>query len=204
VDRSVFQPVADSALIVFRQERQLDRPYLLTVATSAKRKNISGLLDAYRIFKSRKSFPLVIVAGSPYAEEEIIRLVRERELEDFVKVFSEIGKTEMARFYRAARVFVFPSLYEGFGLPVLEAMACGCPVITSNVSSLPEVAGGAAYLVNPEEPEDIAAAMEAVVSDDTLRADLIQKGLKRAGEFSWEQCVREHMRVYGQVAGQVS
>ena len=107
----------------------------------------------------------------------------------------------LAAFYRLARAFVFPSLYEGFGLPPLEAMACGTPVVTSNVSSLPEVAGGAALLVDPHESEAIADGIVRAVTDDTLRAELIKKGLARAHDFSWKQSVAKIHQIYMEVAG---
>ena len=106
----------------------------------------------------------------------------------------------LAAFYRLARVFVFPSLYEGFGLPPLEAMACGCPVVTSNVSSLPEVAGGAALLVDPYDEDAIANGIVAAVTDESLRADLIERGIERARSFSWTQSVKKIHEIYMQVA----
>ena len=102
--------------------------------------------------------------------------------------------------YRLAGVFVFPSLYEGFGLPPLEAMASGTPVVTSNVSSLPEVAGDAAVLVDPYETRSIADGIYRVLTDQRLRADLKRLGLARAGQFSWESSVRRVREIYGQVA----
>jgi glycosyltransferase involved in cell wall biosynthesis len=106
----------------------------------------------------------------------------------------------LAAFYRLARAFVFPSLYEGFGLPPLEAMACGTPVVTSNVSSLPEVAGGAALLVDPYDAEAIAEGICLSVSDHTLRADLIRRGHERARSFSWAQSVKKIHEIYMEVA----
>jgi len=102
--------------------------------------------------------------------------------------------------YRLAGVFVFPSLYEGFGLPPLEAMASGTPVVTSNVSSLPEVAGDAALLVDPYDPDSIAAAIERVLTDERVRRDLRQKGVARARQFSWEQSVTRVREIYAEVA----
>jgi glycosyltransferase involved in cell wall biosynthesis len=102
--------------------------------------------------------------------------------------------------YRLAGVFVFPSLYEGFGLPPLEAMASGTPVVTSNVSSLPEVAGDAAVLVDPYDPAAIAQGMRRVLTDDRLRRELRTKGLARARQFSWEASVRRVREIYGEVA----
>jgi glycosyltransferase involved in cell wall biosynthesis len=105
----------------------------------------------------------------------------------------------LAILYRLAAVFVFPSLYEGFGLPPLEAMASGTPVITSNVSSLPEVVGDAAVLIDPLRPDAIADALRRVLSDSALRDDLRQRGLARARDFSWERSVRRVREIYGEV-----
>jgi glycosyltransferase involved in cell wall biosynthesis len=105
----------------------------------------------------------------------------------------------LAAFYRLARAFVFPSLYEGFGLPPLEAMACGTPVVTSNVSSLPEIAGGAALLVDPYDTDAIADAMIRAVTDESLRTEMIAKGVRRARDFSWTQSVKKIHEIYMQV-----
>jgi glycosyltransferase involved in cell wall biosynthesis len=105
----------------------------------------------------------------------------------------------LAAFYRLARAFAFPSLYEGFGLPPLEAMACGTPVVTSNVSSLPEVAGGAALLVNPHETDSIADGIRRAVTDEALRVELVAKGLARARQFSWADSVAAIHRIYFEV-----
>jgi glycosyltransferase involved in cell wall biosynthesis len=102
--------------------------------------------------------------------------------------------------YRLAAVFVFPSLYEGFGLPPLEAMASGTPVVTSNVSSLPEVVGDAALLIDPYDPEAIADAIRSVLEEADLRAGLVARGLRRAGDFSWERSVRRIRDIYSEVA----
>jgi len=110
-----------------------------------------------------------------------------------------VSQEKLPCLYRNADLFVFPSLYEGFGLPVLEAMACGTPVITSNTSSLPEVAGDAAVLVDPYSVEDIADAMERVLTDPDLRTELSRKGKERAKQFTWEKCARETLKVYEEV-----
>ena len=108
----------------------------------------------------------------------------------------EVGKT-----YNLARLFVYPSLYESFGLPPLEAMACGCPAIVSHASSLPEVCGNAACYVNPLEASSIGKGMERALTEESLRTALISKGLKRAGEFSWEKCARAHLAVFEELCG---
>ncbi|MGH9384693.1 MAG: glycosyltransferase family 4 protein, partial [Vicinamibacterales bacterium] len=110
-----------------------------------------------------------------------------------------VANADLPVWYRAAGVFVYPSSFEGFGLPPLEAMACGTPVVTSNVSSLPEIAGNAALLVDPYDPDAIAAGIQRAVTDESLRADLVARGLARARTFSWAQSVAEIHRIYMEV-----
>ena len=125
--------------------------------------------------------------------------VHKHKLDKHVRFLGFQPMETLAAFYRLARAFVFPSLYEGFGLPPLEAMACGTPVVTSNVSSLPEVAGGAALLVDPYDADAIAEGICLAVSDQTLRADLIRRGRERARSFSWAQSVKRIHEIYLQV-----
>ena len=129
------------------------------------------------------------------------RAVHQHHLHKHVRFLGYMPHETMAVMYRLAGVFVFPSLYEGFGLPPLEAMASGTPVVTSNVSSLPEVAGDAAVLVDPYDPEAIADAIYNVLTDEALRCGLRQKGIVRAREFSWEASVSRVREIYGQVNG---
>ncbi|MCE5219335.1 glycosyltransferase family 4 protein, partial [bacterium] len=113
-----------------------------------------------------------------------------------------ISNDDLVAYYRAASLFAFPSLYEGFGLPVLEAMACGTPVVTSNSSSIPEVAGDAAILVEPRDTAALAAAVEGVASDEALREDLRGRGLEQAARFSWDRTAEMTLEVYKHVLGQ--
>jgi glycosyltransferase involved in cell wall biosynthesis len=122
--------------------------------------------------------------------------VHKYKLHKHVRFLGFLSDQTLAVLYRLAAVFVFPSLYEGFGLPPLEAMACGTPVVTSNVSSLPEVAGGAAILVDPYDPASIADGISRAVSDTTLRRELVAKGLARARDFSWTQSVAAIHQIY--------
>jgi glycosyltransferase involved in cell wall biosynthesis len=128
------------------------------------------------------------------------RAVHQHQLHKYVRFLGYLPEETLAVMYRLAGVFVFPSLYEGFGLPPLEAMASGTPVVTSNVSSLPEVAGDAAVLVDPYDPQAIADGIYRVLTDDSLRHDLKRRGLDRATQFSWESSVRRVREIYGQVA----
>jgi glycosyltransferase involved in cell wall biosynthesis len=129
------------------------------------------------------------------------RAVHEHKLHKHVRFLGYLPDETLAVLYRLAEVFVFPSLYEGFGLPPLEAMACGTPVVTSNVSSLPEVTGDAAVLVDPYEVESIAEGMERVLTNPALSAALRTKGVARAREFSWERSVARTRELYREVGG---
>jgi glycosyltransferase involved in cell wall biosynthesis len=117
-------------------------------------------------------------------------------LKGAVNYLGFVNNEELAGLYRKASCFVYPSLYEGFGLPPLEAMACGCPVVVSNVTSLPEVCGDAGFYVNPLDVESIAAGIEKVLRDGELRQSMIEKGLERAKLFSWEKAAKEHLKVF--------
>src|SRR6202011_2778699 len=129
---------------------------------------------------------LVMIGDEISRYTALRRAVHRHQLHKYVRFLGYLPEETLAALYRLASVFVFPSLYEGFGLPPLEAMACGTPVVTSSLSSLPEVVGDAAVLVDPYHPEDIARGLEEVLSDPALQADLSARGRARAQEFSWE------------------
>jgi glycosyltransferase involved in cell wall biosynthesis len=139
---------------------------------------------------------LVLIGDDISKYAALRRAVHQHQLHPHVRFLGYMPEETLAALYRLASVFVFPSLYEGFGLPPLEAMASGTPVVTSNVSSLPEVAGDAAVLVDPYDPGAIADGIQRVLTDETLRADLRRKGLARAKQFSWDQSVRRIREIY--------
>ena len=143
---------------------------------------------------------LVMIGDEISKYASLRRAVHHHQLHKYVRFLGYLPEETLAVMYRLAGVFVFPSLYEGFGLPPLEAMACGTPVVTSNVSSLPEVAGDAAVLVDPYDPEAIADGIHRVLTDVDLRRELRRKGLARARQFSWETSVRRVREIYAEVA----
>lgn len=175
--------------------------FIFFVAQLHRRKNVIGLLEAYNKLKKERNLEhsLVIAGGKGDGYEEICRYLSSNGLESSVKLCGCVTNEELLLLYSGADLFVYPSLYEGFGLPVIEAMACGTPVITSNVSSLPEVAGDAAILVDPYNVGEIADAIYRVIADKEMRKDLIARGLKRAAEFSWEKAAWETMKVFEEV-----
>lgn len=173
-----------------------DGKNLLHVGGSAYNKNIQGILRAFSILNSQFSPLNFVKAGSDFTESQK-SLIKRLELEDHVRSLGQVSDEDLVALYNIADVFVMPSLYEGFGLPVLEAMACGTPVITSKLSSLPEVAGEAAVLVDPYNSAEIAIAMERVLNfGDGERQRQVQKGLEHAKGFTWEKTAQETLKVY--------
>ena len=174
--------------------------FILQVANYFPVKNIPGLIKAF--WKAKRqgvSHKLVIAGGKRWKYEEILKTIEELNLQKEVVLTGSVAGDDLVKLYNAADLVVLPSLYESFGLPILEAMACGTPVITSNVYSMPEVAGDAAILVDPNDPDDIANAIYKVLTNDGLRNEMIKKGLDRVKEFTWEKCARETLKVYEDV-----
>lgn len=172
------------------------RPVVLTLSAKRPVKNLLRLLEALAILPEERR-PVVLMPGypTPY-EEELRRRTRELGLEDDVRMPGWIPDDQLEGLWRVASCFVFPSLYEGFGAPVLEAMRRGVPVACSDRSSLPEVAGDAARLFNPEHPAEIAAAIEELVVDESLRAELVRRGFEQADRFTWAETARRTIGVY--------
>lgn len=178
---------------------RLPSRYLFYVGNFFPYKNLERLLDALIILSDRHGLSIPLVIGGkihPFFRDEVHKSVSSRSLSDRVIFTGYIPDDDLPCLYRAASAFVLPSLYEGFGLPVLEAMACGTPVACSSTSSLPEVAGDAALLFDPDSCESIAEALMRALSDEDLRKDLSAKGVRRAAHFSWETCARETLQVY--------
>ena len=175
--------------------------YILFVGSIEPRKNLLGLLKAYLLLPEyvKKDFQLLLIGYKGWGNQEIVE--RMDQLKGRVHYLGYLNNEELANLYRGASCLVFPSFYEGFGLPPLEAMACGCPAVVSGVASLPEVCGDAAYYVNPYDVESIAEGMYKVLTDEDLRRSLIEKGLERAKLFSWEKCAKEHLEVFEEVSG---
>ncbi|HET9015165.1 MAG TPA: glycosyltransferase family 1 protein [Thermomicrobiaceae bacterium] len=190
-------PVSDLArLAAFRRDHGLPERFLLFVGTLQPRKNLVGLLRAYARVGDRLDLPLVVVGAAGWQYSPIFDEVRALGLGDRVSFAGYADGDTLALWYGAATALVFPSLYEGFGLPVLEAMACGTPVVTSSTSSLPEVAGDAALLVDPEDVAALGEALVRVAGDEGLHADLARRGIERAKRFTWERTARETVAVY--------
>jgi glycosyltransferase involved in cell wall biosynthesis len=174
-------------------------PFVLTVGTLQRRKNHLGLVRAFARLAARTDLDLVISGGKGWLYDEVLAEVRALGLEQRVRFTGFTAEQDLPALYRAARVFAFPSFYEGFGLPLLEAMASGVPVVSSDASSLPEVAGDVALLVNPRDDDAIAAALQRALDDEPWRAAAAVRGIVRAKEFTWERAGRQLLAVYESV-----
>jgi glycosyltransferase involved in cell wall biosynthesis len=175
---------------------------ILYVGTEDFRKNVETLVMAF--YKLKKKIPAVkmIKVGrskSRRGRKKLLNLIDELNLKKDVKFVEYVPERNMPIFYNSADLFVFPSIYEGFGLPPLEAMACGLPVVTSNAASLPEVVGDAGIMRNPRDVDGFANAMYEILTDDGLREELIKKSLRRAKLFTWEKTAAETLRIYKEV-----
>jgi len=180
---------------------ELPEKFVLYLGTLEPRKNLKNLIKAYSKIKEKKT-KLVIAGGKGWLYEDIFSLVNDKKMEDKVIFTGYVDEKDIVALYNAATLFVYPSLYEGFGLPPLEAMACGTPVITSNVSSLPEVVGDAAITVDPYNINGLAEEINKVLGNEVLQKAMIKKGIERAKEFTWEKTARETIRVYEEVLNQ--
>lgn len=201
---SRFRPEADQRIIdEFRHAHDLPERFVLFVGTLEPRKNLRRLIEAVaRIATDDPQLKLVIIGATGWLTSDIAPLVTRLKLADRVIFMGYVDDDDLPRFYQAATVFCYPSLYEGFGLPVLEAMACGTPVVTSNTSSLPELAGDAALLVNPTDVDAIADGLRLLLSDTTRREVLVTAGLQRASTYSWNRTAEATLTVIERAAGQ--
>ncbi len=175
-------------------------PYLLFAGTIEPRKNVRGLIRAFRLLAKSLPHRLVLAGSIGWNSGNTLDEFGKPGLADKVTHTGFVTYDELSALYSAADVFVFPSFYEGFGLPVLEAMTCGCPVVASNVSCLPEVGGGAAVYCDPEDEEGISNAIEHVINDTELRSRMIAEGHDRARQFSWRSCAEATLSAYREIA----
>ena len=191
----------DEDVVRVRERFQLQDAFVLYAGNVKPHKNLERLIEAFDLVRTRglDHLKLVLIGDEISKYAALRRAVHQHQLHKHVRFLGYLPEETLAVMYRLAGVFVFPSLYEGFGLPPLEAMASGTPVVTSNVSSLPEVAGNAALLVDPYDPEAIADGIYRVLTDDALRHELRQKGVARARQFSWETSVGRVREIYGEV-----
>ncbi len=195
---SRFAPAPPQAVAALRSRLGLPTEYLLYVGVLSPRKNLERVFEAYALLQGGKEdLPPLVIAGKPgWLWRPIMRKVSDLGLQTRVVFCGFVPDEALPALLSGATLFLLPSLYEGFGLPVLEAMACGTPVVTSDCSSLPEVAGEAAVLVNPRSSEAIADGIRRLLGDASYRAELARRGLERARAFRWEDTARNTVAVY--------
>ncbi len=193
-----FRPVTDPGELAEVRGRygMGERPYVLSIGTLQPRKNHGRLIEAFDRTLHDSEYNLVLAGGEGWLYDEVRAQVAKRGLQDRVLFPGFVAEEHLPALYSAAAIMVFPSLYEGFGLPVLEAMACGVPVLASNAPCLPEVAGDAALMVDPRDVSAMAIAIEELINQPELRDALREKGLARAAQFRWKNSAAELLRVY--------
>jgi glycosyltransferase involved in cell wall biosynthesis len=199
-----FRPVKEDRLLsAARSAYGLDFPFILAVGTLEPRKNHVLLLDAYAVLREISDVPhkLAIAGGKGWLYEGVFRRVEELSLERDVVFLGFVPEDDLPALYSLADVFVFPSVYEGFGLPPLEAMACGTPVVASRSSSLPEVVGDAGLMVPPDDPTALAGTIRKLLNDQELRQDLIERGVSQALKFTWQRTGRRLRALYRSLLG---
>ncbi|MGB9071629.1 MAG: glycosyltransferase family 1 protein [Terriglobales bacterium] len=201
IDRNVFKPEqADGAIAAVKHKLGIERPYIFYTGTHDPRKNLATLLRAYRRLARGKDFQLVIGGPVDPRRQDLYREFADMVADRHVILCGSLAETDLPLMYCGADLFVFPSKYEGFGLPPLEALACGVPVACSSATSLPEVVGDAAITFAPENTDELVSVMEAILGSPTLAADLRRRALVRAGRFSWDTAAQQVMQVYKEVS----
>ncbi len=200
-----FRPAGEEKSKAFRERKPLQDGYLFFLGTLEPRKNLVRLLEAYSILK-QWGVPAKLVLAGPrgWLIGELEEALQRLGLEGEVLIPGFIDQEELPLWYSAAEVFVYPSLYEGFGLPVLEAMACGTPVVAAKAGALPEVVGEAGLTVSPHDVQALAETIDRVLRDGQLRQEMVKKGLRRAKQFSWKRTAQETVAVYEKAVGRGS
>lgn len=190
------RPLPETEVAAFREQQNLPEHFFLFLGTLQPRKNVEGLVRAFASVSMGVDWPLVIAGAKGWQYEQIFRLVEELGLTSRVRFAGHVPGEHLPLWYNAATMLVYPSRYEGFGLPLLEAMACGTAVIGSTASSLPEVVGDAGLLVDPDDIPGLAESMLRLASDSELRQQLEQRGLERSTSFTWQETARLTAGVY--------
>lgn len=198
-----FKPSTPEAVRAFRKTMSLPERFVLYLGTLEPRKNVERLVRAYAALRKQGSEDHILVLAGPrgWQYEPIFTLIKELGLENYVRFPGFVSSQDQPLWYSSATVFAFPSLYEGFGLPLLEAMACGTPVVASSASSLPEVVGDAGLVVDPTDVEGLGSALRELLENEQRRLALAAAGLERAATFSWHRMATETVQVYREVLG---
>lgn len=198
----IFKPIKDRKLIDnIRSKYNLPPNFIMAIGSADPRKNIRKLVEAFSRLPSelREKYNLVVIWTHSFLAHDLFKSIEKLGIKGDVKFLEYVPNEDLVFLYNAAALFVFPSLYEGFGLPPLEAMSCGVPVIAANNSSIPEVVDTAALLFNAENSEEISATITRALTDDSLRISLVEKGITQAASFSWDKCGFETLNIYKSV-----
>ena len=200
IDHDVFKKYPKEKLLQFAREKGLPERFILFVGTLEPRKNLERLVKAYNDLPGelKDEYRLVIAGGKGWNDHELLKVLRC--IKDHVVLTGYLPDHELPLIYNLASAFIYPSLYEGFGLPPVEAMGCGCPVIVSNVTSIPEVCGDAALYFDPEDVESIRENLREMLENEALRKDFAEKGLERAKSYTWERSASMHMEIFREFA----
>ena len=201
---------ADERFEVQKNEREIldvclkysvQRPFIFFLGNVEPRKNLPRLIHAFKQLKRKEKIghQLVIGGSRSWHYPELAQSLMSSGVAEYIKFIDYVDENDIVALYQASDLFVFPSLYEGFGLPILEAMACGIPVITSHISSIPEVGGNAVYYVNPHNEDELAKAIQHVLSDRNLWQDLKRRGFERVRQFSWKRTAEKTRQVFKEV-----
>ncbi|MGD0089345.1 MAG: glycosyltransferase family 1 protein [Planctomycetota bacterium] len=198
-----FAPRPADEVQAVRAKYGLDRPYFIFVGSMNKRKNVAGMIEAFALARARtnKDLLFALAGRSGYGGAEIQAAIARSRCADALKPLGYVPDGDLAALYSGAQALLFATWYEGFGIPALEAFACGCPVLGSTTGSLPEIMGGAGLLADPQAVDSIAAQIEKLAEDAALRSACIEKGLRRAREFSWDKAARECLAIYQELSG---
>ncbi|MBT4917172.1 glycosyltransferase family 4 protein [Candidatus Peregrinibacteria bacterium] len=192
-----YKKINHQELTAFAKKTNLPKKFFLAVGTIEPRKNYKKLIEAFSIISERNpDYNLIIVGKNGWQFEEVYEEIQQKYLQKKVHILGYLSGKSLVNLYNLAEAFVFPSVYEGFGIPPLEAMMCGCPVVASYSSSIPEVVGDSALLIDPKSAESIASAMLKIIKDEELAEKLTNKGLQQAKKFSWEKSSKELLNIF--------
>jgi glycosyltransferase involved in cell wall biosynthesis len=199
---NIFYPQKQELVSEFRKARGLNSPFMLYLGTIEPRKNLRGIIRAFSLLKCDKNFSdleLVLAGPKGWLFEEVFKEARKSEARDSIRFLGQVEGLERPLLYSAAEIFVYPSFFEGFGFPPLEAQACGTPVVVSNRTSLPEIFGSSALMVDPWRVEEIADAVRSLLSHTSLREEMAKKGIENAKRFSWSRAAWEMRKIFEEI-----
>jgi len=199
VSENFIQITDNKILEGVRLKYLLPEKFILFIGGLYPQKNFSALVEAFSLLVNKIPHHLVVVGKTRWKYKNDLKLIQERGLETRIKLLGWVNPEETPALYNLADCFVYPSLYEGFGLCLLEAMAAGCPVVAASTGALPEIARDAAMLVDPQDFRQMSEAILKIISDASLRSDLVQKGKNRAKDFTWEKCAKETLELFYEV-----